>query len=124
VIYLDTNYIVRYVTHDDAVQTKIAIELLDNHDVFVCNEVITEVVFILHRKYGITRADIADFFLQFEQKENVNFSDVSIVLKAFEIYATNSKLDIVDCFLAAYHAVEQQQIATFDKALLRQIVAA
>lgn len=62
-IGLDTNVLVRFLVQDDPEQAAAAIELFDtlSEDApgFVCREVLVELVWVLERAYGLSRADIS-----------------------------------------------------------------
>ena len=63
VIALDTNIIIRYLVRDNVKQSEAARALLESLTVerpgYVCREVAVEVVWVLKRAYGYSRAQIA-----------------------------------------------------------------
>jgi predicted nucleic-acid-binding protein len=63
VIGLDTNVLVRFLVQDDpeqaAAATALIVGLTETEPGFVCREVLVELVWVLERAYGMTRADIA-----------------------------------------------------------------
>ncbi|MFZ1482891.1 MAG: type II toxin-antitoxin system VapC family toxin [Paracoccaceae bacterium] len=62
-IGLDTNVLVRFLVQDDpeqaAAATALIVGLTETEPGFVCREVLVELVWVLERAYGMTRADIA-----------------------------------------------------------------
>lgn len=62
-IALDTNVLVRFLTQDDAAQgraaAKVIAELTADAPGFICREVMVELVWVLERAYGHTRAQVA-----------------------------------------------------------------
>ena len=67
-IAVDTNVLVRYLVRDDAAQADAARALLERltpeRPGFICREVVIEVVWVLERAYGFTRAQIADVLVE------------------------------------------------------------
>ena len=67
-IAVDTNVLVRYLVGDDAEQANAARTLLERltpeRPGFICREVAIEVVWVLGRAYGFTRAQIADVLVE------------------------------------------------------------
>jgi len=51
-IAIDTNIVVRFLTHDDAVQYKKAYKLFNEHDVFIADTVILETEWVLRFAYN------------------------------------------------------------------------
>jgi len=113
-IRVDTNYIIRYLINDNAEMANIAEKILTTKNVFISNEILAEVVYVLEGVYGISKNDISDKLLQLIDFENISVSDLDIVRKSFEIFK-NKNLDFVDCLLCAYS--NEDKIITFDKKL-------
>jgi len=86
-IRVDTNYIIRYLINDDIEMANIAEIILTSKKVFISNEILAEVVYVLSRVYKIP---------------------------TFKIFKTKN-LDFVDCLLCAYS--KEDEIVTFDKKL-------
>ncbi len=111
---VDTNYIVRYLVNDDKKMANIAENLLTSKDVYIANEVIAEVVYVLHGVYKISKIDISNRLLQLVCFDNISVSNLQIIKQTFKIYQTEN-LDFVDSLLCAYSTIDD--IATFDKKL-------
>lgn len=117
-VYADANIIVRYIINDDETMANKAESVINDGSLFVLPEVFAEVVYVLTKVYGIDRISVAD-----TMKELLSFVSTSIpsvMQKSFENYR-ETKLDFVDCILAAYKLVEGKEILTFDKKLINFI---
>ena len=113
-IRIDTNYIVRYLVNDNIEMADIAEEILTTKDVFIANEILAEVVYVLFGVYKISRVDISNQLLELINFDNIFVSNHEVVKKSFEIFK-NRNLDFVDCLLCAYS--NNDEIITFDKKL-------
>ena len=89
-------------------------EIFATKKVFIANEVIAEVVYVLNGVYSISKEDIADLLTEFISFSNILLSDKIAVKNALEIYKSKN-LDFVDGLLCAY--AKDDQIMTFDKKL-------
>ena len=113
-MYADANIIIRYIINDDEAMASKAEEAINSKTLFVLPEVFAEVTYVLTKVYGIERIDVADSML-----ELLNFVSTTvpeIMRKAFCNYR-ETKLDFVDCILAAYAISDNKQILSFDKKL-------
>ena len=113
-IRIDTNYIIRYLMNDNLKMADIAEEILTTKDVFIANEILAEVVYVLFGVYKISKKDIANQLLELIKYDNIVVSNYSVINKALNIFK-NKNLDFVDCILCAY--AKQDEIITFDKKL-------
>lgn len=113
-IRVDTNYIVRYLMNDNIQMADIAEKTLTTENIFISNEILAEVVYVLLGVYGISKEDIANQLLELVDFENISFSNHAVVKKSLEIFKTRN-LDFVDCLLCAYS--NQDKVLTFDKKL-------
>lgn len=118
-IGLDTNVIVRYLTHDDPLQTAAAIKLLNSlspaSPAFVSQVVLVELVWVLKSVYAFEKHEI-DHVL-----ESLLFSDVltieqpEVVWHALREFRTASA-DFSDCVIEQRARAEGCKDAfTFDK---------
>ena len=119
-IRVDTNYIIRYLIDDNVKMGDIAEEILTTKSVFISNEVLAEVVYVLDGVYKISKKDISDKLLELISFENIFVSNSIVVNQAFELFKTEN-LDFVDCLLCAY--ADKDKIFTFDKKLQKCIDA-
>jgi len=113
-IRVDTNYIVRYLINDNIAMADIAEEILTTKNVFISNEILAEVVYVLFGVYKIAKEDISNQLLELIDFENITVSNYKVVKKSLDIFKTK-KLDFIDCLLCAYS--NQDEIVTFDKKL-------
>ena len=113
-IRIDTNYIVRYLVNDNIEMAEIAEEILTSKNVFISNEILAEVIYVLLGVYKITKIDISNQLLALIDFDNVSVSNMKVIKQTFEIFKTKN-LDFVDCLLCAYS--NQDEIVTFDKKL-------
>jgi len=113
-IRIDTNYIIRYLVNDDVEMADVAEEILTTKSVFISNEILAEVVYVLMGVYQIPKIDVADRLLELLNFDNILVSDKNIINKAFKIFKDRN-LDFVDCLLCAYS--KKDEIVTFDRKL-------
>lgn len=116
---LDTNVLVRFLTHDDAAQAA-KVDMLFQHAVdgrcllILSKIVLVETVWVLHSVYDLPRDRIAESLGKLVIKPGIRCEEGQITLDALYRYKQHN-LDIVDCFLAAQSAAEGDAVATFDK---------
>jgi predicted nucleic-acid-binding protein len=115
---LDTNIVLSYLLSDDIQLSPRAAELIEQHEVFVRNEVACEAVYVLQKVYHLNRAEIRSKLTGLLHASLIAVEHSAVFEKALELYAART-LDIVDAFLCAYHAVEDVEVVTFDEKLQR-----
>lgn len=115
---VDANIILRYLLNDVPELTKAATNILKNNKIFVPNEVIAEVTYVLEKLYKVERKEIQDVLCEFIRNDNIIISDKEIIYEAFKIY-TKIKIDFVDSILYAYKKCRNITVYTFDKKLLK-----
>ena len=113
-VRVDTNCIVRYLVNDNIQMADIAEETLATQNVFISNEILAEVVYVLLGVYKISRKDIANQLLALIAFENISVLNYTVVKKSLEIFKAQN-LDFVDALLCAYS--NQDKVLTFDKKL-------
>ena len=77
-------------------------------------------MYVLQKVYEVDRQDIQQQLGNLLIENLVEMDKSAVFLKALECYST-STFDFVDTLLWAYHAVEQQEIFTFDDKLHKYI---
>ncbi|MEA3512998.1 MAG: PIN domain-containing protein [Campylobacterota bacterium] len=117
-IRIDTNYIIRYLVNDNIKMADIAEEILTTKKVFIANEILAEVVYVLLGVYEISKENISNQLLELISFENISVSNYEIINNALKIFKTKN-LDFIDCLLCSYS--NQDEIVTFDKKLNRCI---
>ncbi|MBR4824889.1 MAG: PIN domain-containing protein [Spirochaetaceae bacterium] len=113
-VYADANIIIRYIINDDEIMANKADEAINSRTLFVLPEVFAEIIYVLTKVYGIERTDVADSMLQLL---DFVFTNVPDVMKMAFCNYKETKLDFVDCILAAYAISDDKQILSFDKKL-------
>jgi len=74
-ILIDTNIILRYLLNDDKKLNKKASEIIDINDVFITNEVIFEVCYVLHKIYKIDKVVIYSLILELCAMDTIHFNN-------------------------------------------------
>ena len=112
-IWLDTNVVLRYLLRDNEAQAQIAKDLIEG-GAFLLPEVLMETSHVLRTFYEVDRQKISTQLLIV--LDWVEMEHKAVMIRAVEIFA-ETKLDFVDCILAAYHELENIDVFTFDKKL-------
>jgi predicted nucleic-acid-binding protein len=115
-VRIDTNYIIRYLINDDEEMASQAEVVLLQRDVFIGNEILAEVVYVLSGVYKISKKDICEQLSKLLLASTIFASDKTILINALAIFQSKN-LDFVDCLLCAYS--KKDDIMTFDKKLQR-----
>lgn len=110
---VDANIILRYLLDDHPELSPRAVEIIENEEVLAPLEVLCEVVYVLQKVYQIPREKIQIQLASLIDEPVIAVEKTDVVKMALEMYV-NTKIDIVDAFLYAYHAVEDSTIFTFD----------
>ena len=113
-VYADANILIRYIVNDDEEMASKAESAINYGTLFVLPEVFAEVVYVLTKVYGIDRVDVADSMLELLGYVSTT---VPFVMHAAFTYYRETKLDFVDCILAAYSIIGEKEILSFDKKL-------
>lgn len=116
-VLVDTNVVLRYLLCDNEAQAKIAKDLIEGGACLI-PEVLMETSHVLRTFYAVDRKDISEQL--FKVLKRIEFERPDIMRRATEIYA-DTRLDFVDCILAAYHELENVEVFTFDKKLNNRI---
>jgi len=115
-IRVDANYIIRYFMNDNEEMAAIAEETLLNENVYIANEVLAEVIYVLGGVYKIPKQDISLQLIALLSQVNVSSSVVAI--EALKLFVSKN-IDFVDALLCAYS--KSDEVRTFDKKLLKCI---
>ena len=95
-------------------------EIIDQNIVEIPIEVLCEVVYVLKGYYKINRQDICTELNRFFELINCNLPHKETVLKGLD-YFGKQNLDFVDCILAGYADIEEDEIYTLDDNLKKLI---
>ena len=113
---VDANIVLRYLLNDTKDLADKATEILENNVVFIPNEVMAEIVYVLEKVYKVERKDIYSSLIELLEYKNIEVSDFSLINEALVVYSER-KLDFVDTLLYAYNKIGEHEIYTFDKKL-------
>ena len=113
-VMLDANAILRYILNDNEDMALEVTEVIRSEDITVTIEVISEVVYVLKRVYGVDKQTITESILDFISDVNVVGKDILVL--GIETYA-DKNLDFIDCILYAYKCIRGYDAFTFDKKL-------
>jgi predicted nucleic-acid-binding protein len=117
-IRVDANYILRYLLNDNPEMANIAEQLFLNEQLFIANEILAEVVYVLLGVYKISKIEIADKLISLIHSDTILTDNEPIIIEALTLFR-NQNLDFVDCLLCSYSQIDE--IKTFDKKLNRCI---
>jgi predicted nucleic-acid-binding protein len=118
-IGLDTNIVVRYLTHDDAAQTAAAVKLIDSlsqdSSGFLSLIVVTELVWVLEASYRFKKNEIEHVLDTLLRSKELVIEQAEIVWQALRTFSA-SHADFADCLIERCgHAAECQYTVTFDQ---------
>jgi len=114
---LDANYILRYLLSDNESMFKEAKDIIANENCLLLNEVMAEVVYVLHGVYKTPKDVINKTLTKFVLLQNMTMHESKrYLIKALEFYATMN-LDFVDCYLCALKT--KYEVKSFDKKLMK-----
>jgi len=118
-IGLDTNIVVRYLTHDDAAQTATAVKVIDSLSPdspgFLSLIVITELVWVLEVSYRFKKNEIEQVLDMLLRSKELVVERAEIVWQALRKFSA-SRADFDDCLIERCgHAAECQYTVTFDQ---------
>jgi predicted nucleic-acid-binding protein len=113
---VDANIVLRYLLNDTKDLADKATEILENNVVFIPNEVMAEIVYVLEKVYKVERKVIYSSLIELLEYKNIEVSDFSLINEALSVYSER-KLDFVDTLLYAYNKIADYEIYTFDKKL-------
>ena len=118
-IGLDTNVVVRYLTHDDAAQTVAAVSVMDalssEAPGFLSLIVIVELVWVLEVSYRFKKNEIEQVLGTLLRSKELVIERAEVVLQALRKFSA-SHADFSDCLIERCgHAAECQFTVTFDR---------
>jgi predicted nucleic-acid-binding protein len=118
-IGLDTNIVVRYLTHDDAAQTVAAVRVIDSLSSdspgFLSLMVIVELVWVLEVSYRFKKKEIEQVLETLLRSKELVIERAEIVAQALQKFSAGHA-DFADCLIErSGHAAECQYTVTFDQ---------
>jgi len=117
---VDANIILRYLLDDGGRLSEKATQILEKENVFITNEVLAEVVYVLEKVYRAERKDISASLGALVAYSNINTIDFQLTSVALSTYS-DKNIDIVDALLFACSKVKKYKVFTFDKKLIKLI---
>ena len=115
-VMLDTNYVLRFILRDIEEQAQTVAAAIKQSAVYVRDEVLAEAVHVLENVYKQDRPTITKALTTFVSLKNITLDSKAVTVKGLRNYA-DTKLDYVDCLLAAFHSEKGETVLTFDKKL-------
>ncbi len=122
-IALDTNVLVRYLVRDDEQQAESARALLESltseRPGYACREVVVELVWVLERAYGVSRARIATILQELVATQSLVVEAADDVARAAIRYQEGGPGFSDLMILAAAHRAGARPLYTFDRQAAR-----
>jgi predicted nucleic acid-binding protein len=117
--FLDTSYIVRYLTNDPPPMAKIAEAVIDSDQPLIISALIlAESAYVLSVVYEVPRSAVIDALMSLIQRQNIQLLNLPkpLVLKALLLCRDSNRHSFADVLLwaEAYHR-NAPGIYTFDK---------
>jgi predicted nucleic acid-binding protein len=118
--FLDTSYIIRYLTEDPPEMAAQAIRVIDSDEPLILSEwVILEAAYVLASLYKASREDIVDSLTGLVQRQNLFLPVLPKprVLTALEMCRSSKRYSFADAFLwaQAFESGVGTRIYTFDR---------
>lgn len=118
-IGLDTNVVVRYLTHDDAAQTAAAVRVIESLSQdspgFLSLIVVAELVWVLEVSYRFKKNEIEHVLETLLRSKELVIERAEIVWQALRKFSAGHS-DFADCLIERCgHAAECQYTVTFDQ---------
>lgn len=107
-IGLDTNLLVRYLTQDDAAQSKRATRIIDSaieagEDLYLNHIVVCELTWVLARAYGYAKDELLGVLEMILAAGQFAFEDKDALWRALESFR-GSRADFADCLIGVKNA--------------------
>lgn len=114
-IAVDTNIIIRFLTHDDDLQYKKALSVFNKNEVFIPDTVIQETEWVLRYAYKFSTDEIATAMVNLFGLKNVHLTTPTYIGQAIKWYKQG--MDFSDAMHLA-QCQEVEKLYTFDKAFI------
>ena len=117
--YLDSSFIVRYLTNDPPTMAEQAAVVIDSEQpLLVSTLILAESAYVLSSVYQIPRADVVDALTEFLQRTNIQLTQLAkpVALDALQLCKNSKRVSFADALLwAEVFSSTNQQVYTFDK---------
>ena len=122
-IALDTNVLVRYLAQDDEAQFQVAADLIEgctsDDPMYVCREVMIELVWVLERSYKYSREEIAEALLSIVTASQLSVENAQDIASVVNLYRKEG-YDFADLMIRqAAQRAESRILKTFDQKLAK-----
>jgi predicted nucleic-acid-binding protein len=117
VIAIDTNVLVRLLTHDNEAQYKASHKLFASEDIFIADTVILETEWVLRYAYELPAEEICKAFRMVFGLKNVRLNNEHLVAQVIAWH--ESGLDFADAFHLAL-SQNQECLKTFDDQFIKR----
>lgn len=117
-IFVDTNFLIRFFTRDIEKQAREAKKVIENEKVFISEIVLAETIYILETHYKAQKTDACGGLLSLLNQTNV--SSVSNASLALEIYGKEN-ISFYDSLLVSEVIKEKGKLKSFDEKLTKVI---
>lgn len=114
---LDTNYLLRYILHDDEQMFHKACSAVES-GASTRLESIPEVIYVLAGSFGVSCKDIAAALT--DLLDDVDVPQKELVLDALSLFS-ETKLDYVDCIYIAESKARNERVLTFDRKMVAKM---
>jgi len=111
-IAIDTNVIIRFLTHDNEKQYKKAFSVFNSQEIFIPDTVILETEWVLRYAYSFSPEDICDAFTNLFGLKNIHLTNPSFIAQAIEWHMQG--MDFSDA-LHLTQCQRYEKLYTFDK---------
>lgn len=116
-IAVDTDIIIRFLTHDDDSQYRKSRKFFQTEALFIPDTVILETAWVLCYAYGFTRDEICEALTKLFGLPNVALSEPTIIAQAIQWHKHG--LDFSDALHLA-HSQRHSTFLTFDKQFIQR----
>lgn len=122
---LDTNVLVRYFAQDDARQSAIATQLLEEQlstvdRGFISLVVVLETVWVMESRYDASAAQVADILSDLLDAPTLDVQEATAVRGALLRYRRGG-VDLHDCLIVALAETRKARVLTFDAKAARKL---
>lgn len=118
---VDETLILRYLLDDDRRLSKQAHDVIAQVDASTFPEILARTVVTLRDVYQVPRSVISAAITSL--LEDIAVEEEDVVRLATRLFGT-SKLDYTDCLMVARNIINGDEVASFDKPLMKQVIAA
>ena len=102
--FLDTNFIVRYLTGDPRDMAERAAQVIDSEEILVLSEIVLlETAYVLTKVYKVARPELVDALMTLVQKSNLQLANLSkpSVLESLRLCRDSKRHSFADALIWA-----------------------